>query len=262
MSLAGRRCLLTGATQGIGRATALALAAQGADLVLAARSRADLDDLASALAPYGVAVFTVATDLSVAEQRERLVAAALDRFGAIEVLINNAAVGLDAPIEEQSIDEGRYLFELNLFAPLHLIQLLLPTMRQQPQGQIVQISSIVGLRAVPNSALYCASKYALNGLSDALRAELQGSHIVVTSIYPGVTRTNFVTNQLRSPRIRPRKGAVPPEQVAAVIVEAIRKRQRARYITWRDRTLVAGTTLLPAPAEWLLGRLFRRRRGS
>lgn len=122
------------------------------------------------------------------------------------MLINNAAVGLDAPIEEQSIDEGRYLFELNLFAPLHLIQLLLPTMRQQPQGQIVQISSIVGLRAVPNSALYCASKYALNGLSDALRAELQGSHIVVTSIYPGVTRTNFVTNQLRSPRIPTAQG--------------------------------------------------------
>jgi short-subunit dehydrogenase len=179
----------------------------------------------------------------------------------VDVLINNAGVGLDATIEESSLEDARYLFEINFFAPLHLTRLVLPTMRAQGEGQIVQVSSIVGLRATPHSGIYCASKYALNGLSDALRTELAGSGIQVTSIYPGLTATQFVLNQLHSRRGRPSRLAIPAARVALVIADSIEKRSRARYVTWTDRLLVHLSRLLPGLAERVLAAAHLRRRG-
>ena len=254
--------LLTGASEGIGRATARLLAERGASGVLAARSADALDALVVELESFPGTRWAVPCDLSDPVQRERLVSEALHRFGRVDVLINNAGVGLDASVEESTLEEARYLFEVNFFAPLHLSLLLLPQMRQQQSGQIVQVSSIVGRRATPHLGLYAATKYALNGLSDALRSELQGSPIQVTSIYPGVTATRFVPNQLRTARTNARaRIAVPPARVAAVILDSIERRSRARYVTGADRVLVALATLLPALAEWALAWLFRRRRG-
>ena len=125
----------------------------------------------------------------------------------------------------------------------------------------MQVSSIVGLRAVPHSSLYSASKYALNGLSDALRVELQRSNIVVTSIYPGVTETSFMANQLRPPPARKRRRAVPAERVAEHIVRSIEKQSRAEYVSLTDRLFVGAAMALPGLAERVLGLLFRRRRG-
>ncbi len=258
----GKTIIVTGASEGIGAATARALAERGANLVLAARSRERLEALVEELASFPCERLAVPTDVSVAEQRDRLVAETMSRFGRVDVLVNNAGVGLDSPVEESTPDEARYLFEVNFFAPLHLTQLVLPIMRRQGGGQIIQVSSIVGIRATPNLGIYSATKYALNGLSDTLRTELVGTNIQVTSIYPGVTATRFVPNQIRTPRQKARdRIAVPPEWVARAIVQSIEKRQRAAYVTWADFLAVNLARLLPGLAEWALGYGFRWRRG-
>lgn len=261
-AIAGKTIIVTGASEGIGTATARALSERGANVVLAARSRERLEAVAASLAAWPGERLVVPTDVSDAAQRERLVAETMGRFGRVDVLVNNAGVGLDAPVEESTLDEARYLFEVNFFGALHLTQLVLPIMRRQGGGQIVQVSSIVGMRATPNIGVYSATKYALNGLSDALRTELAGSGVLVTSIYPGVTATRFVPNQIRTLRRTARERiAVPPEWVARAIVRSIEKRKRASYVTPRDFVAVNLSRLLPGLAEWALAQGFRWRRG-
>jgi short-subunit dehydrogenase len=252
--------ILTGASEGIGEATAHLLAQRGARLVLVARRESDLEKLRARLAGSPGDHLTVPADLSNPAQREALVALARERYGCVHVLINNAGVGLDATIEDSSLDDSRYLFEINFFAPLHLTQLVLPLMRAQGGGQIVQVSSIVGMRATPHSGIYCASKYALTGLSDALRTEVSGTGIQITSIYPGLTATQFVVNQLHSRRGTPSRFAIPASRVALVIADSIDKRSRARYVTWSDRLLVNLSRLLPGLAERVLAVAHLRRR--
>lgn len=253
--------LLTGASQGIGKATAKVLAERGANVVLAARSRDKLQRLADELADYPGKRLVVPTDVSTSRQREELIGTTMDEFGRVDILINNAALGMDASVEETPLEDAHYLFEVNFFAPLHLSQLVIPIMRRQGSGQIIQVSSIVGHRAVPNQSIYCATKYALNALSDSLRTELLKSNIQVTDIYPGITATPFVANQLHSTRTSHAGIAIPPEKVAHVILSAIHKRSRARYIRWHDRLLIYLSRALPSLAEWALGTGFRWRRG-
>lgn len=252
--------LLTGASEGIGRATALALAAEGVTVVLTARSDAKLRDVAAEVEAKGGKALVLPGDLGNEAEREQLVQATLSAVGRVDVLINNAGVGMENLVGTIPLDDARQLFEVNFFAPLDLIQRFLPAMRKRNAGQIVNISSIVGHRATPNQAIYCASKYALNGLSDALRTELVGTNILVTDIYPGVTATNFPVNQLHSTRTGARRRATSPERVATVIVDAIQKRHRARYIRWQDQLLVYGSRLLPGLAEAVIGRTVNRLR--
>lgn len=252
--------LLTGASEGIGRATALALAAEGATVVLTARSVEKLREVAAEMEAKGAKAVIIPADLSDESERSRLVQETIAAVGQIDILINNAGLGMETMVGSIPLNDARQLFEVNFFAPLDLIQRFLPAMRERNAGQIVNISSIVGHRATPNQAIYCASKYALNGLSDALRTELVGTKILVTDIYPGVTATNFPVNQLHSTRTGARRRAVPPELVATVIVDAIKKRHRARYIRWQDQLLVYASRLLPGLAEAVIGRTVNRLR--
>lgn len=253
--------ILTGASEGIGAATARRLAKEGAKLVLAARNAERLRALADEIEGGAAEVFVVPTDLADPAHRERLVADARARFKRIDVLVNNAAVGLDATAEETTMEEARYLMEVNFFAPLHLAQLVLPTMRAQQSGQIVNVSSVIGMRATPSAALYSASKYALNGLSDAMRVDLYGTNIQVTDIYPGLTATTFAANQLRTSGEKYLQRGVKPEKAANAIVSAIAKRPRARYVSFFDRPLVWASRLLPGLAERVLAGSFRKLRG-
>jgi short-subunit dehydrogenase len=252
--------LLTGASEGIGRATAVALARAGATVVLTARSEAKLREVASEIESNGGTAIIIPADLGTEAERARLVDATRAAVGRIDVLINNAGLGMENLVGTISLQDARHLFEVNFFAPLDLIQRFLPEMRDRNAGQIVNVSSIVGHRATPNQSIYCASKYALNGLSDALRTELVNTKILVTDIYPGVTATNFPVNQLHSTRTGSRRRAVSPERVAEVIVQSIQKRQRARYVRWQDQLLVYGSRVLPRLAEAVIGRTVNRLR--
>jgi NADP-dependent 3-hydroxy acid dehydrogenase YdfG len=214
--------VITGASSGIGAATARAASLAGARLVLAARREDRIQDLADEL---GDAI-AVRCDVTDQAQTGSLARAALDAFGRIDVLVNNAGQGLQAEIEQLSLDDFRAVLELNLVAPLAMMQAVLPAMRRQGAGSIVNVSSGTTFADVPGTGGYVASKIALERLSAIARNELDGTGIAVSAIIPFATSTEFLTS-IRAGRAEAEAMTAgadfdPPEQVAAAILELIR----------------------------------------
>ena len=216
--------LVTGASSGIGAATARAASSAGAQVVLLARRTDRIRRLADEL---GEAVF-VRCDVTDAGEVDAAVRAATEAFGRIDVLCNIAGQGLHAPLEEIDPDDFRAILELNLVAPLVTMQAVLPVMRTQGSGSIVNVSSGITLSALPGSAAYCASKAGLSKLSAVARAELADAGIAVSTMYPFVTETEFIeslrgetesASQLESSHApKPQS----PEQVADAILDLIK----------------------------------------
>jgi len=215
--------IITGASEGIGRALAEALSARGAKLVLAARSEDKLQALAKKL-PGSV---TVKADMHQEADIKRVVDAAVQKFGRVDVLVNNAGRGLMGPLETVDLDAYKQIVDLNVYAPLRAMQLVIPLMRKEGGGLIVNISSMVSKNAYPTLGAYASTKYALNALSFTARAELAKDHIAVSVFHPKMTATRFGENAAGTPvdfSSRP-GGAIPQvdtaEQVAEKIVELI-----------------------------------------
>ena len=168
--------VITGASAGIGRATAIRFAREGATIVLAARSRDRLQRLAQRLEErFGVETLAIACDVRDREQVAALVEAALAGFGRIDVLVNNAGYGLYGRIEDTPDEAFRDLLETNVLGVHHAVRAVLPHMRRRASGHIVNVGSVVGKRSWPYHGAYAASKFALTGLTQALRGELAGS---------------------------------------------------------------------------------------
>ncbi len=190
---AGRRALVTGASRGIGAATALRLAAEGADVALVARTAAEHDHLAGSLAETahriearGRRAVTVVADLADASERAGIVdAAAAGLGGPVDILVNNAAAAMYAPVARMPLKRRRVLFEVNVLAPLDLIQAALPAMREQGSGWIVNLTSATARPGAPSPmALYGASKAALNRITTGLASELTGTGVRVNAVEP------------------------------------------------------------------------------
>ena len=180
--------LVTGASSGIGHATALALAARGITVVAAARRLAPLEDLA--LEASGI-IYPMQMDVT-DEKSVVALPARLEALGlSVDVLVNNAGYACVGPAEEVSIDEVRKQFETNVFGALAVIQAVLPAMREARRGRIVNVSSVAGLIGLPFLGVYCASKFALEGLSDALRLELAPFGIAVALVEPAAIASDF-----------------------------------------------------------------------
>ncbi|WP_444452171.1 oxidoreductase [Rhodobacter capsulatus] len=186
-----RVALITGASSGIGRAAALALAKQGFRVFGTSR-RPD----APALPGVTMRSCDVTDDASVAD----LVSGLLAEAGRIDLLVNNAGVGLFGAAEETSLEQAKALFEVNLFGVIRMTNAVLPTMRQQRQGRIINLSSVMGFVPAPFSTLYAASKHAVEGYSQSLDHELRTLGIRVSLVEPGFTRTAFEENLIRSDR--------------------------------------------------------------
>src|SRR5499427_9083763 len=186
--------IITGASSGIGRATAVALAFDRVKLVLVARCEKMLQSLAEEVRNAGGTAFVLPFDLRQRDQVKQMVHSTQDQFGRIDVLINNAGFGYYGSVENTSPDVVREIFDLNFETPLLASQLVIPIMRAQGGGHIINISSVAGKRGLPFSGIYSATKFALNGISEALRVEMQGSGIEVSVINPAATRTEFGAN--------------------------------------------------------------------
>jgi len=190
--LSGQVVIITGASSGIGEATARRLVRGGAKVVISARRQDRLDALARELDPSGAAVLAVAGDVTSDADRRRLVEATQAKFGRIDGLVNNAGYGTRGPVEIIPVDAIRRNFETNVFALVALTQLVLPVMRAQGGGCVVNIGSVAGRIARPLSSVYDATKHALEALTDGLRGELEPFGVRVTLIRPGFIVTEFI----------------------------------------------------------------------
>ncbi|MGA2805006.1 MAG: SDR family oxidoreductase [Acidimicrobiales bacterium] len=219
MELEGAVCIVTGASSGIGAATARLLNRRGARVVLAARRAERLEALAAELP----GVLAVTTDVTVPEDLERLVARVVDAHGRVDVLVNNAGQGLHVAIEEIDPADLRAVFELHVVAALVGMQTVLPVMRLQAAGSIVNVSSATSLRLLPGLGGYSATKAALNMVSEVARLELAGSGVTVSVVYPSVTATEF-HERLRAGHMADGARNIPrhpPELVGEAIAFAI-----------------------------------------
>ena len=190
-ALDGRVIIVTGASSGIGEATARRLAGAGAIVVLFARRQGRLDALAGELDPAGADVLAVAGDITSEVDRSQLVGGTLAKYGRIDGLVNNAGYGTRGPVERVPVGAIRKNFETNLFALIALTQLVLPPMRERRDGCIVNIGSVAGRIARPLSSIYDSTKHALEAITDGLRGELKPFGVHVTLIQPGFIITEF-----------------------------------------------------------------------
>jgi NAD(P)-dependent dehydrogenase (short-subunit alcohol dehydrogenase family) len=202
--------IVTGASRGIGSAIARVLARKGWRLVLAARNAAELSALAGEL-PEAIAV---PTDITRPDEVRRLVAAASDRWGRVDALVNNAGVTHVSPFEQVSPEVFDQLMAVNVKGPFLCIQAVLPLMRAQGSGEILNVVSIAAKRVFPEWSAYCASKFALDGMGKALAEELKGTGIRVSALYPGATDSPLW--DVVGPDI-PRGGMMRPEAVAEAV---------------------------------------------
>jgi NAD(P)-dependent dehydrogenase (short-subunit alcohol dehydrogenase family) len=195
-SLTDQVVIITGASSGIGEATARRLARGGARLVISARRADRLEALARQLDSSGAHVLAVAGDVTIEVDRRRLVTAARERFGRIDALVNNAGYGTRGPVERVPVELIRRNFETNLFSLIALTQLVIPVMREQPpgpvRGRIVNLGSVAGRIARPLSSVYDSTKHALEAITDGLRGELKPFGLDVVLIRPGFIRTEFI----------------------------------------------------------------------
>ena len=256
MQLKNARVIITGASQGIGRAIALEFGRRGARLVLASRNRPALEELAGAITAEGGSAIVTPTDVTAAGAVEELAQDTIRRLGGIDILVNNAGIGMTALIADASSADVEAVFALNLLAAAAAIRAVVPIMRTQHSGMIVNISSIAGLIVVPRIGYYSASKFALTAIGDALRMEEGHRGIKVMNVFPGTTRSNFGENRLgaRGPQAHQRLPPVTVEKVATRIARAVERDQRSVYISWiPDRAAVAANRL----AGWAVSAALR-----
>ena len=198
MDVNGKVAIVTGASAGIGLATAKLLSKKGAKLVLAARSKDKLEQLAKEL-PNSVAVVA---DMSKVQDVKRMVKQAVKHFGRVDILVNNAGQGYDVRVEKTNPETFRYLFELDVVGPIAAISEVVPLMRKQGGGAIVNVSSGTVLMQLEEMGPYSALKAALAQLSLTAREELKEEKIAVTVVYPYITLTDFEQNTIKDPSMQ------------------------------------------------------------
>jgi NADP-dependent 3-hydroxy acid dehydrogenase YdfG len=191
-NIAGKVAVITGASSGLGEATARALSREGAIVVLGARRDDRIQSLAKEIAAQGGKALALATDVTDRAQVQALVDAAVKRFGRIDVMLNNAGLMPNAPLERLKVDEWDRMIDVNLKGVLYGIAAALPRMMQQKSGHIINVSSVAGHRVRPGNAVYAATKHAVRALSEGVRIEVKPYNIRTTIISPGAIATELV----------------------------------------------------------------------
>mgnify|MGYP000527664888 CR=1 FL=1 len=252
------RALVTGASRGIGRATAQALAARGARVGLVARGREGLDELAAELpAPAAGEHLAIPADVGKRAAIEKAVARFAKRAGGLELVVANAGIAHYAPFPDQEADEIEELVRINVLGTLWTVRAALNHMLGRGSGHVVVLSSGAGLRAFPWAAVYGATKAANRAFAEALRHELSGTGVNLTTAFPGEVETDLHAHEMdRLPDWRDSEGAVPAAQVAAAILAGVEAGERNVYVPQAVRALG-----LNGVAPRLTDALLRRARG-
>jgi NAD(P)-dependent dehydrogenase (short-subunit alcohol dehydrogenase family) len=271
--LEGRVAVLTGAATGIGRALASRLAEEGAGLCLADVNAGALEETARALASGGADVSAHVVDVADGARVEGFAREVEERHGRADVLINNAGVALHGTVEEVSLEDIEWVMSVNFWGTVYCVKRFLPMLRKsQTQSHIVCVSSIFGVIAPPGQAAYCASKFAVRGFAEALRHELEGTSVRVSTVHPGGVRTSIARSARIGAGADPLKGErerrrferlaiTTPEQAAERIVRGM-LRAEPRILVGRDASQIdLLQRLLPARYWRLLRAIVERRVG-
>jgi short-subunit dehydrogenase len=265
MSIAGKVVVVTGASMGIGEAIVSRFLREGASVVLSSR---DLSRVEAARQRAGAPERTlaVACDVTVREQIDALLAGTIERFGRVDIWVNNAGFGLVDSVERMDMAACRQMFDTNLFGTIECMKAVSPVLKQQRSGAIVNISSMAGLISVPYMSAYGATKHALNCIGYAARLELAPFGVHVNTVCPGFVQTDFGLHMVRgSESLRVagnRKHGVTAARVADAVWHAYRFNRREVVVPWSGNLLVSFSRLFPGVFNWGMLRMLRRMDGG
>src|SRR5262249_11590092 len=257
--LRGQRILITGASSGIGRCLAEQASARGAQLALSARSAEKLHELAEVLTNRGAKVLVFPADVTSEADREHLLETVVVHFGGLDILVNNAGVASFGHFATSSEDILRRIMEVNFFAPAELIRHAVPILQNGRHPAIVNVASMCGRRGLPAWTEYSASKFALCGLTEALRGEFARFDIDVLLVVPGLTKSDLPRHLLRNEgrmKIDFAKG-MPPETVAAGIIRALERNRTETVLGREARWILRINRFCPRLMDRLLARRVR-----
>ncbi len=224
MDLNGKVAMVTGGTRGIGRAIAEALVREGVDVCIGARKRSEIDQTVDALGGLGLGRITgIVCDVCVHSQVKVLIERTLAEFGGLDILVNNAGVGIFSTVEETSPEDFRAVIETNLFGVYYACHEAIPLMKQRGGGYIINISSLAGANPHPRMAAYNASKFGLNGFSEALMQEVRHEGIKVSYIMPGSVNTGFGGDEPSEAR----DWQLQPKDIARVVLDLLHHDERS-----------------------------------
>jgi len=252
---------ITGASAGIGRATALRVARDGAAVAICARRAAELAAAAADIAAAGGAALPIVADVTRADDMDRFVAAAVDRFGRLDVMMCNAGFGVAGAIDEVTIEQMQQLMDVNYMGTFHAARAALRVFRKQNSGHVIVVSSIVGKRGVPYMGAYSATKFAQVGMAECLRAEAAGSPIRVSLVYPVSTASEFFEVMSRETGTTVTRAGGPSQTTSAVadaIARAIERPTPEVYPYAGSRALVWLSAFAPGVCDRIVQRFGRK----
>ena len=259
--------VITGASQGIGRATAFLLAQKGYKLVLAARQNDRLEAVARQIQAQGGQALAIPTDVTDVQQVKILVEKALATYAQVDVLINNAGICMTAPLAQTSLEDWQKILNVNLWGYIYPIHALLPHFLERHQGTIINVGSFGGKMPLPNMTAYCTSKYAVTGLTETLRLELEPQGIHVCGVHPSVTNSDFLERAVfrgegdtSTERIEQQMGEIlnsplasQPQDVAKAIGNVIEHPQ-SEVVVGSGALATNLYRIAPSLTQWLLQR--------
>jgi len=254
--------IVTGASSGIGMETAYALAKRGYSLALAARRVDRLEQVADQCRRLGApAAMVVPTDVAVEAQVDALVAATLVELGRVDVMVNNAGYGLFALAGETSDQEMRAIFQTNFFGLFYGCRAVAPIMIRQGGGHIFNVSSVIGKRGTPFHGAYCATKFAIAGLTDSLRVELAAHNVAVTLVCPALTETEFFQHSRQGRRAQSSfqkfKGMMSAAAVGRKIAATVGKPKPELVFSAGGKLLALLATLSPRLTDWMMKKYYK-----
>ncbi len=260
MELSGKVAVVTGASMGIGEAIARILAENGAGVVLLSRDTARAEAARTRIA-HPDRTLALSCDVRHREEIDRVLALTMHHFGRVDIWVNNAGHGLLDSVAQVDPAACRETFETNFFGALAGMQAVIPLMKRQGAGAIINISSVAGHLPLPYHAIYSATKFAMNAVGKAARVELKGEGIHVMTVCPGYVRTSFGENVIRGREMRTVRPSstrgISAERVAQAVLRGYLKQKREVVVPWTMHPAIKVYQLFPALVEWAMMRMVK-----